>query len=145
MACNTRPTIMIGKFIEIAQINEPIVKSTNATKNNFRYEYLLNRYAVIGIKIPFTNMNPVINHCPVDAEILNSVLIFGKATFNNVWFKIAINIPNNNAANILPRETPSPKIKFLCSFFIFSFTLYSSDSGFLAANASSSLLSLNNS
>ena len=44
------PTIMIGKFIEIAHINEPIVKSTNATKNNFRYGYLLNRYAVIGIK-----------------------------------------------------------------------------------------------
>ena len=30
--CNTRPTIMIGKFVEIAHINEPIVKSTNATK-----------------------------------------------------------------------------------------------------------------
>ena len=66
-------------------------------------------------------MNPVINHCPVDAEILNSVLIFGKATFNNVWFKIAINIPNNNAANILPRETPSPKIKF---YVLFNFLIY---------------------
>ena len=56
-------------------------------------------------------MKPVINHCPVDADILNSVLILGNATFNNVWFKIAINIPNNIAAKILPLEIPLPKMK----------------------------------
>lgn len=92
---------MIGKFIEIVYINELIVKSINVIKNNFWYEYLLNRYVVIGIKILFINMNFVINYCFVDVEILNFVLIFGKVIFNNVWFKIVINILNNNVVNIL--------------------------------------------
>ena len=107
----TRPPIIIGKLNEIAQTSEPIVKSAKPTINSFLYEYLLNKKALIGIKIPLTNMKPVINHCPVDADILNSVLILGNATFNNVWFKIAINIPNNIAAKILPLEIPLPKMK----------------------------------
>ena len=111
IACKTRPPIIIGKLVEIPQTNEPIVNNKSAIKNSLRYEYLLNKNALIGIKIPFTNMNPVINHCPVEAEILNSVLILGKATLSNVWFKIAINIPNNIAAKILPLVIPLPKTK----------------------------------
>jgi hypothetical protein len=55
-------------------------------------KWYFNRYAVIGIKIPFTNMNPVINHCPVDAEILNSVLLFGMfiAILNQTLLNVAL-------------------------------------------------------
>ena len=74
-------------------------------------------------------MKPVINHCPVDADILNSVLILGNATFNNVWFKIAINIPNNIAAKILPLEIPLPKNEVRFLVLIFSLTLPSTELG----------------
>ena len=78
-------------------------------------------------------MNPVINHCPVEAEILNSVLILGKATLSNVWFKIAINIPNNIAAKILPLVIPAPKTKSCVWSFIRSFTRPSCESGLIGS------------
>ena len=36
MACNTRPVIIIGKFVEIAQTNDPSVNNVSAIINNLR-------------------------------------------------------------------------------------------------------------
>ncbi len=43
--------------------------------------------ALIGTKIPFTSMNPVINHCAVEVDTLNSFINGGNATLIIVWFK----------------------------------------------------------
>ena len=70
----TRPVIIIGKLNDSAHIIDQSVNSVIAIRNSLLYEYLLIRNALIGIKIPFTNINPVINHCPVDAEILKLIV-----------------------------------------------------------------------
>jgi hypothetical protein len=40
-------------------------------------------------------MNPVISHCTVVAEMANSFIKSGKATFKIVWFKIDKNEPKS--------------------------------------------------
>jgi hypothetical protein len=90
----------IEKVGAIAPTIVPAVNNPTAVKNKRRTEYFWIRKAVVGIIIPFTNINPVVSHCTVDIFTSKSFIIEGSATFKNVLFKNEINAPTINIAMI---------------------------------------------
>lgn len=62
----------------------PIRNVPIALKSNFLELNELMSQALIGIIMPLTNKKPVVNHCTVDAEILNSFIKVGKAVASKV-------------------------------------------------------------
>lgn len=49
-------------------------------------------------------MKPVINHCAVEVDTLNSFINGGNATLMIVWFKIETNMPRINTATTALRS-----------------------------------------
>lgn len=50
------------------------------------------RYVVRGIMMLLISINLVISYCDVFLLIFNFFIILGNVVFNNVWFKIVINV-----------------------------------------------------
>ena len=54
-----------------------MINVPRAERYNFFVGNLVIRNAVIGIMIPIHKEYPLLNHCPVDAEMFNSLIICG--------------------------------------------------------------------
>ncbi|KRM13406.1 hypothetical protein FD16_GL000881 [Paucilactobacillus suebicus DSM 5007 = KCTC 3549] len=51
--------------------------------------------------IPLTNINPVVNHCTVEVEILKAFINVGNAVDRMVWLRTVQKVPTSNKTIII--------------------------------------------